>query len=138
MVKNGPGTPENELLTVQASYTQIQLERGRRARLIENENGLAELVVQQNIGGELSETDSLRLRLHWLDVVDTWEWQYRESQAGRLPETVLNIEDWRGQLESFPGARATYERTKPRRDEGFLQFMEERVLQPDPVGPSEN
>ena len=41
----------NELLSVQASYTQFNIVRERRARLIENVGGLANLVTRQ-INGE--------------------------------------------------------------------------------------
>ena len=118
----------NELLTVQASYTQFNMVRERRTRLIENVGGLADLVTRQTNGEELSETELMRLLLNWLDIVDSWEWQYRENQAGRLPDDVLNIEDWQILLRLYPALREQYERTKPRRDQDFLRFMEERVL----------
>ena len=118
----------NELLSVQASYTQFNIVRERRARLIENVGGLADLVTRQINEEELSETDVRRLLLHWLDIVDSWEWQYKENRTGRLPDDVLNIEDWQIGLRLYPGLREQYERTKPRRDQDFLRFMEERVL----------
>ena len=118
----------NELLTIQASYTQFNMVRERRTRLIENVGGLADLVTRQTNGEELSETELMRLLLNWLDIVDSWEWQYRENQAGRLPDDVLNVEDWQILLRLYPALREQYERTKPRRDQDFLRFMEERVL----------
>ena len=125
----------NELLSVQASYAQFNIVRERRTRLIENVGGLADLVTRQTNGEELSETDFQRLLLNWLDIVDSWEWQYRENRAGRLPDDVMNIEDWQIALRLYPALREQYERTKPRRDQDFLRFMDERVL-PQQVGAS--
>ena len=118
----------NELLTVQASYSQFAIERERRSRIIENVGGFADIVSKQNQGEELSNTENSRLLLHWLDVIDSWEWQFRENQAGRLEEDVLNLADWRAQWTIYPGLRDEFERTIPRRDEDFLQFIEQNVI----------
>ena len=117
----------NELLTVQASYAQFNMERERRSRIIEDA-GFADLVNRERQGEVLSGGESMRLRLHWLDVIDSWEWQFRENQAGRLQDDVLNIADWRVQWVVFPTVQTRYEETVSRRDADFLLFMKENVI----------
>ena len=117
----------NELLTLEANYAQMNMERGRRSRIIEDA-GFADLIDRERHGKELSGAEQMRLRLHWLDVIDSWEWQFRENRAGRLQDEVLNIWDWRVQWMVYPTLKTRYEETVLRRDEEFLLFMEENVI----------
>ena len=119
----------NELLTVQASYARFNIERERRSRIIED-GEFADLIVRERQGDELSPTESMRLRLHWYDVVDSWEWQFRENRAGRLKDGLINIADWRVQWVVFPMVQTRYKETISRRDSDFVQFMNENVIQP--------
>lgn len=118
----------NELLTVQASYSQFEIERERRSRIIENVNGFADVVEKQQNGEELTYVEGQRLLQHWLDVIDSWAWQFRENQAGRLEGEILNLADWQAQWRSYEGLRERYQLTISRRDESFIQFMEENVI----------
>jgi hypothetical protein len=121
----------NELLTLEANYAQINMERGRRSRIIENE-GFADLIDREKSGKELTSVENMRLRLHWLDVIDTWEWQFRENRAGRLEDEVLNLADWRVQWVIFSTVQTRYQETADRRDPEFLVFMEENVISKAP------
>ena len=115
-------------MTVQASYARFTIERERRSRIIED-GEFAELVQRERQGLELSPSESMRLRLHWYDVVDSWEWQFRENRAGRLQGELINIADWRTQWLVYPMIQTRYQETIPRRDADFLEFMEEQVIQ---------
>ncbi len=117
----------NELLTLEANYAQFNMERGRRSRIIEDE-GFADLIDRERFGKELTSAEKMRLRLHWLDVIDIWEWQFRENRAGRLQDEVLNLADWRVQWVIFSTVQTRYEETVGRRDPDFLLFMEENVI----------
>ena len=120
----------NALLAAQASYSQFSIERERRTRLIENIGGIADIVVREMDGEPLSTVEGIRLSMNWLDIVDSWEWQFRELEAGRLEGGVLNVEDWRGQLRIYPGLRQRYENTRGRKDENFLIYMDEILADP--------
>jgi len=117
----------NELLTVQASYARFNIERERRSRIIED-GGFADIVVRERRGEELSDSELMRLRLHWYDVIDSWEWQFRENRAGRLRDDFLNLADWQVQWRVYPTLKTRYDETVGRRDADFLVFMEENVI----------
>ena len=118
----------NELLAVQVNLAQLSVQRERRSRVIENVDRLAETVVKDRDGVEISETDVMRLSLHYLDTIDSWEWEFREYQAGRMTADVMDIDNWRTMWSLYPALRASFEETRYRRSNEFRQFMEEKVL----------
>jgi hypothetical protein len=118
----------NELLAVQVNLAQLSVQRDRRSRVIENVGNLAEMVIKDRDGVGLTDMEFERLSLHYLDTVDSWEWEFREYQAGRLSEDVMDIDNWRTMWSLYPTLRNSFEETKDRRSEAFLLFVQDRVL----------
>ena len=117
----------NSLLAAQASYAQFSVERERRTRILENRAGLTDISIRASLGEELSRTESLQLDAYWRDILDAWQWQFRERQAGRLQSELIDFESWRVLWELDAGLQKIYRDTVNRRDADFVQFMEANV-----------
>ena len=118
----------NEYLAAQASLAQFSIERDRRSRFIDNTNGINELLVKQFAGQPLTPAESLRLDMLSNEILDSWRWQFREYQAGRLPIASLDLELWRDQLAQIPALREQFENDRDESGQDFVQFMEENVI----------
>ena len=118
----------NSLLAAQASYAKFNVERERRARIVDNRAGLADIVERAIAGEELTPTETLRLDAYWRDVLDSWQWQFRESQAGRLQSGIIDFDSWRSLWEPDFGLQRNYSETVDRRDADFVRFFEENVI----------
>ncbi|MCZ6497512.1 MAG: hypothetical protein O6765_02155 [Gammaproteobacteria bacterium] len=75
----------NELLVAQASFARFSIERERRERVMESPE-YADLVIKARSDAPLSESERLRMTVASSDILDSWIWQFRELQAGRLPD----------------------------------------------------
>ena len=113
----------------QTSYALYIQERERRTRLIENAGGILYIRTKARSGAALTEIEGQQYGIYTSDLLDHYRWQYREVQAGRLPEefidTTVWIDIWRSNL---PGLPATYERRKTTLDPDFVEFLEENVI----------
>ena len=118
----------NSLLAAQASYAQFSVERERRARLLENRAGLMDIYIRASLGEELTRTEAGQLEAHWRDILDSWQWQFRERRAGRLQSDIIDFDSWRGLWDFDAGLQRVYWDTVNRRDPDFVQFMEENVI----------
>ncbi len=119
----------NSLLASQASYAQFSVERERRTRFLENRSGLMDITIRARLGEELTRTEAGQLNAQWRDILDSWQWQFREYQAGRLEiEVMSNVADWRALWRLDGGLQETYRVTVDQRDADFLRFMEENVI----------
>ena len=117
----------NSLLAAQASYAQFRVERERRTRLLENRAGLMDISLRAVAGEELTQLETFQLDAHWRDVLDSWQWQFRESQAGRLQSEIIDFESWRSLWDYDAGLQKIYRDTVDRRDADFVQFFSENV-----------
>ena len=118
----------NSLLEAQTSYAQFSIERERRARLQENRGGLLDAQLKARDGEELTRSERGQVVAYWFDVLDSWQWQFRENQAGRLPIELIDVGSWRSLWELDEGLQAIYHDTTGRRDAEFLRIMEENVI----------
>ena len=118
----------NALLAAQASFAQFSVELERRSRIMENRGDLTDILARALAGEDLTRTESLQLQAFYRGTLDSWQWQFRENQAGRLEARYMNVEDWR-ELWSFnPGLQGIYRQTLNRRDPDFIQFIEEDII----------
>ncbi len=113
-----------DAIRAQTISSQVEAERERRNRIIENRGGIAELVVKGQNEEPLTGLEDFRLLIYYNDTLDNFEWQYSEVTAGRLPENQIDRRIWRAMWRSEPGLAEVYENTKARRDPAFVEFVE--------------
>ena len=118
----------NSLLEAQTSFARFSVERERRTRLLENRAGLLETVIKARSGEELSRIERAQLTAHWIDVLDSWLWQFRESQAGRIGDGLVDVATWRILWSQDEGFRGTYRNIFANRDAEFDRYMEENII----------
>ena len=117
----------NELLVAQTTYSQFAIDREQRIAIMQTD-GLLEAMVKARNDSPLSEIEDLRLQFLYNDMVDTWRWQSREVQAGRLPNDFIDVNSWRGAMDRLPGVREAFEDDRPILDPEFVQFVDENVI----------
>jgi hypothetical protein len=117
----------SELLAMQARSTQISTKVSQQIPLVNNENGIADLITASATGEAVTSTDLLRLRAFYNMNVETWNALYREVTNGLLDESDMPIRYW-GSLFLSPHMREWWETAKRDFDPEFVAFMEERVL----------
>ncbi len=117
----------NELLVAQTTYSQFAIDREQRMAIIQTD-GLLEAMVKVQSNSPLSETEDLRLQFLYNDMVDAWRWQYREVQAGRLPNDFIDVDAWRSTLDRLPGVRGAFEDDRLVLDPEFVRFVDENVV----------
>ena len=116
----------NELLEAQTSYAQFSVERDRRSFLIQDA-GLVDLYVKASSGAALTDSERFRLSIMNNDALDTYRWQFRELQAGWLPDDYLDLRIWRDVWRSVPGLYELFQEDRPRLEPDFVRFIEENV-----------
>jgi hypothetical protein len=116
-------------IQAQTINTQVANERERRGWLFLDEGGIAELVFRNRSGEPLSEFESWRLGRYYASLLEDFEWQFGEVQAGRLPERALPLRSWiaiwrEGPFlpEVYYGAGQAY------RDREFVEYWDEYVV----------
>ena len=77
---------------------------------------------------ELTWAENYRLIIYYNDVLEDFEWQFREVQAGRLPEDRLNVANWRAAWNFQPRMVQSFEGSKADRDPAFVVYWEENVI----------
>lgn len=111
----------NELLVAQTSYAQFNVEQQRRMlRMQESETIMTPPDSRTRAQG-------LRLELLNNQTLDSFIWQFREYQAGRLPDDFIDLRIWRD-VWSTSGLRDLFEEDRQRLDPEFVQFVEENIL----------
>jgi len=118
----------NEHLAAQSSFAQFSLERERRTRLMENPDGFTELVVKARSEAPLTDVERVRINAMSNDYLDSWRWQFREFQAGRLPSEFLDLDLWRAIFARDYRLRDQFERDRAELGQDFVRFMEENVV----------
>ena len=117
----------NQFLAAQVSYARHEAERQRRSPLIANDGGITEIVVKSVNQEELTQVENYRLLIYYNNMLEDFEWQFREVQAGRLPEDRLNVSNWRG-VWSQPRMVRNFEQSKANRDPAFVEYWRENVV----------
>jgi len=118
----------NELLTAQASFAQFTVGRERRNRYLGNEGGISDILFKSQTGLPLNERESWHLNFLWADILDSWEWEFRELQAGRLPDDFVDTDNWRVVWRANQGLRERFERDRRILEPDFGRFVEENVV----------
>ena len=117
----------NELLEAQSSYAQRSVERDRRTLLIQDPD-LIDLYIKAGSGAALSAAERFRLTLMANEILDAYRWQFREYQAGRLPDDYLDLRIWRDVWAAQPGLYELFLEDRPRLEPEFVRFIEENVI----------
>ncbi len=118
----------NALLTAQSSHALLSTKFEYRARIIDNTNGFAEILQKRRSGAQLSPVERSRLNIFAHDLLDIFRWQFRELQAGRLPDDYIDLRTWHDLWDLTPELRDLFEEDKSRLDPEFVSFMDEIVI----------
>jgi hypothetical protein len=118
----------NDLLISQAGFAQLTAEIERRSRWIDNTNEFLDIALKKSAGEPLTPAENVRLRLHGQNVLDTFRWQYRELEAGRLPDGYIDLAAWRRVWRNTPSLREVFEDDRSELDPGFVQFIEAQIV----------
>ena len=118
----------NEHLAAQSSFAQFSIERERRSREMNNPDGFTELIVKSKSDTPLTDAENIRIRAMLNDYLDSWRWQFREFQAGRLPSLYIDLELWRDIYAANSRLRDQFERDRVELGPEFVQFMEDEII----------
>jgi len=114
----------NELLVAQTSYAQFNVDKERRLTRVE----YIDTFQKERSGETLTRRESAILNLLNNNTLDAFRWQFREYQAGRLPDDFLDLRVWRDVWASNVGLRNLFEEDRPRLEPDFVNFVEQQVL----------
>ena len=117
-----------EAIKVQTVNNQIETEGVRRGWLFLNEGGIGDLVFKGRAEEFLSEAERWRLDRYYTELFEIFEWQYGEVEAGRLPEELLNVGNWRAMWRTQPILVESFERTKANKSTAFVKYWEGNVI----------
>ncbi len=112
----------NQLLVAQTSFAQFNVVQQRRLLQIQESETLMK--------PEESRTGAERLRVNLIynNTLDSFIWQFREYEAGRLPDDFIDLRIWRDVWRSQSALRDLYAEDQPRLDPEFIMFFEENVV----------
>ncbi len=120
----------NELLAAQARYN-LRVQRAESNRMA-MEPHVMEALQKYGASTELTPADQGVLSLHTLNLIEMWEWQYGEYEAGMLEADDLPVGAWRlwfhGQAEVRMPVKEIWEGRRDVLNSGFVLFMEENVV----------
>ena len=117
----------NELLQAQSSFSQRSVDSDRRNTLIQDP-GLIEVLVKASSDEALTPDEQLRLMLLNNEALDGYRWQFREYQAGRLPDNYLDLRVWRDVWEEQPGLYDLFLEDRPWLNPDFVEFIEQNIV----------
>ena len=118
----------NELLQSQASITYVEMRSGSLHNLLQNDE-LLKTVLKAKEGENLSPLESQRLEILYRSAFINWEWEYGQYEKG-----LLDVSDqppasrFRAALSYHPLMRESWSIHKAALSPGFVQYMEENVL----------
>ena len=116
-------------IQAQTINTLVANERERRGWLFLDEGGISELVFRNRTGEPLSEFESFRLGRYYASLLDEFEWQFAEVQAGRLPERSLPVGSWRAVWREGPFMEEIYYGGGyASREKAFVEYWDENVV----------
>ena len=116
----------NKFLAAQARsvLTSNRISASEMNLLPEN---LSALLKARN-GEELSAEENYRLELIAVSLLVRWEAEYNEFEAGMFTMEALPVEGYRSSIRSHPSLLEVWELRKSFLHPGFVQFMEENVV----------
>ncbi len=119
-----------EALQAQSRYNLISLRTGITDIVMQSEF-LLEALKKYDEGKELSGREHVAVIAHALRVLETWEWQYGEFEAGTLPLDRLPVKAWAQLYHDKPLPNALAEVWPIRRQAlraSFVEYIEENVI----------
>ena len=119
-----------EALQAQSRHNLISLRIGVVDVQLENWN-LLEALHRFVDGGDLSASERTAVKLMSIKILEMWQWQHGEFQAGTLTRDQLPVESWRGLYNDkvLPNAVSElWEERKGTLNPEFVRFMEENVI----------
>ena len=116
-----------DALRAQTINAQYENELQRRDTVVRNDGGIADIIVKSFGEEDLTGVERFRLARYYTNLLESFEWQFGEVQAGRLPEDRLNVSNWRG-MWSQPGLVQRFEASKRNRNPAFVEYWEENVV----------
>jgi hypothetical protein len=120
----------NELIAAEARATYASMDQTGWSFIIENPD-LADLLIKDRNGGELSESEMLRLNALWLQNLAQFQFRFLED-----PDHVAWVAGQRRNYESYSSLRSAWEGNssgsrqagKDSFDPNFVRFYEENVV----------
>ncbi len=119
-----------EALQAQSRYNLITL-RTSTIRALKEDRSFLEASHRFVGGEEVSRAEETAIKLFANEVLEMWEWQHAELQAGTLPIERLPVENWRRMYhEKFvPNAISeVWDHRKGVFSDEFVQFVDENVV----------
>jgi len=119
-----------QALQAQTRYNIITM-RTSAIRALRSDRSLLEASYRFLGGEDVSKAEEAAIKLTANELLEMWEWQHAEYQAGTLPVERLPVENWRRIFHEkfFPNAVAeVWDHRKNVLNDEFVKFMEERVV----------
>ena len=113
----------NELMHVQARFNRLAINTENYTLRVENPD-LAEAWKKAYGNEPLSSSERTLVEAFAMRVLLVREWSYKE-----LPESEIPVERWKRNQNRVEQLRMVFEREKGDLDPGFVQFMEENVVE---------
>ena len=113
----------NELMAVQARFNRLAINTENYTLRVENPD-LAEAWKKAYGNEPLSSSERTLVEAFAMRVLLVREWSYKE-----LPESEIPVERWKRNQNRVQQLRMVFEREKGDLDPGFVQFMEENVVE---------
>ncbi len=88
----------------------------------------SDLVEKVLSGNPLTGAERRRMMLINNDTLDSYRWQFREYQAGRLPDNFIDLRTWRDVWGTNSGLIELFEEDRAELDPEFVRFIEETVF----------
>jgi hypothetical protein len=119
-----------EALQAQSRYNLITL-RTSAIRALKEDRSFLDASHRFVDGEEVSKAEETAIKLFANELLEMWEWQHGEFQAGTLPMKRLPVENWRRMYHEklVPNAVSkVWGNRKNVYNDEFIQFMEENVV----------
>jgi hypothetical protein len=117
----------SDLLSSQTRFNNLQNQMSLATMLVED-GELTELVARVMDGETISRAESLRLRQMVIMVLNTWEYEYREFEDGRLARDELKVDSKRQDYLLFSElAPGLWEQFKIGAHPPFIEFVETEI-----------
>ena len=91
---------------------------------------LGGIVAKLFSGVELSEEERASAEAFRSNILNQWEYGWREMEAGRFDSSQFNIAEKTNTFQSFPGLRAQWEQQSSSMNPNFVEFMQDNVIGP--------
>ena len=119
-----------EALQAQSRYNLITL-RTSAIKSLKQDRDLLDALHRHLDGEEVSVAEESAIKLYSAELLEMWEWQHGEFQAGTLTLERLPVQNWRViyHEKSVPNTVSEiWEQKKRVLNHDFVQFMEENVV----------